>query len=121
MSLAVGVPVVLFALAAVLILAGFFIACEWYEEGLVGNAALGGAALACALLLWDFVRGRLELPSPTWCLLIVCLALFILRHAWRFAMFRWHPRIDWLRKRTWLRPRDVDDTIPFPWPFGKVR
>jgi hypothetical protein len=85
------------ALAAILLLCIFFIVCRRYEDGLVGNLALGGMAFACSILLWEAVRGELKMPDPEYCLLIVASAVFLLRHAWRFAMFHWHGHFGWRR------------------------
>lgn len=104
MKLEFGELILMLAIAAILLLAVFFIVCRRYEDGLVGNLALGGMAGACALILWDAWRTTLEVPSPEYCLLIASVAVFFLRHGYRFAMFHWHGRFGW------SKPRENSDT-----------
>lgn len=98
----VGEGIFVLALVALLLLCVFFIVCRRYEDGLFGNLALCGMALACGILLWDAAQGQLKLPAREYCLLIVCAALFLVRHAYRFAMFHWHGAFNW------KPPRDFD-------------
>lgn len=100
------------ALLALLLIAGFFIVCRRYEDGLVGNLALLAIVLTSACGLADAWRGVLELPSPTFCVLIEAGAVFLLRHAYRFAMFHWHGKYGWLRPRDALAKGDPEATQP---------
>lgn len=90
-----GVAIFLAAITGVFVVALFLLVCRKYEEGLLGNLGLGALAFACAIVLWDALRGRLELPQPLYCLLIVAFAVVLLRHAYRFAMFHWHGYFGW--------------------------
>ena len=92
-----GVVLFVLSLAAILLLAVFFVICRRYEDGLVGNLALGGMAIACGILLWDALAGTLQPPAPLYSLLIVSLAIFMVRHAYRFAMFHWHGAFGWTK------------------------
>lgn len=86
-----------FALALILLLSVFMIVCRRYEDGIVGNVALGLLAIASSVALWDALHGELELPQPVYRLAIVAFALFLLRHTYRFAMFHWHGAFGWKR------------------------
>lgn len=97
-----GEIVFVLALVALLLLCVFFIVCRRYEDGILGNLALCGMAIACGIALWGAAQGELKLPPREYCLLIVCAAIFLVRHAYRFAMFHWHGHFGW------GRPRDFD-------------
>lgn len=61
---------------------------ERYEDGLFGRIALAGLGLNCLIFALDAVFGSSQytlLPSSA--LAVDFLALFMLRHAWRFT--RW--------------------------------
>lgn len=95
-----GLFIILLAVLAMLMCAFFFIVCRKYEEGIVGNLFLGLMFIAALVILWDIhvrpISVTLErLPEPAWLLLIVCAAMFMLRHAYRFAMFHWHGHFGW--------------------------
>jgi hypothetical protein len=94
-----GLGGIMFVLALVLILAlsVFLIVCRRYEDGIVGNIALGLLAIACAIALWDAYAGVLEVPQPVYRLAIMAFALFMARHTWRFAMFHWCGAFGWRR------------------------
>lgn len=107
MMLDLGELVLILALVAILLLALFFVACRHYEDGLVGCAALVGIAAGCFLVLRDALRSPegLDVPAPAYCLLIVCTAVFMLRHAYRVIRFAWAERLK-------IRPpRDPEDTV----------
>lgn len=103
-----GTALLVLSLAALFLTALFFIICRRYEDGIVGLPALLGVGGASGLMLWDWWRGVLIIPQPEVCLLIVCAAVFLLRHGYRFAMFHWHGKFGW------GRPRDFDpeSTVP---------
>lgn len=90
-----GNAVLILALAAILLMALFFVFCRRYEDGVVGNVALVFMSIACGILLWDAWRDRFVPPDPVWCLLVLCFAIFQLRHGYRFAMFHWHGFFGW--------------------------
>ncbi len=97
--------IVVLSIACMMVLAVFFVVCRRYEDGIVGNIALGVMGFVlCPLLLWDAMRGTLEVPSPVICLLIASVALFMVRHAWRMVMFHWADRLGW------AKPRDSGET-----------
>lgn len=96
-----GVFAFIAAVVVILLCSLFFIGCRRYEDGVVGNFALGFLAIACGVILWDAFNDRLELPAPPYLLMIVSFGAFMMRHAWRFAMFHWH---GWFG---WARPRDA--------------
>lgn len=91
----------------VAMLALFFIVCRKYEEGVVGNLFLGLLIIACGVIVLDAFRGKLELPAPHYYMLIVGMAVFMLRHAWRFAMFHWHGYFGWKRPADMPQPQDA--------------
>lgn len=92
-----GEVLLVIALASILVLALFFVFCRRYEDGIFGNLSLCGMAGACAVAIQDTVNGELEVPPPMYCLLILCCAIFMARHAFRFALFHWHGRFGWRR------------------------
>ena len=90
-----GLAVFIGSIAVLLVLSLFFIGCRRYEDGIVGNVALGFLCIACGVVLWDAWEGRLQIPAPPYLLIILCVAVFMARHAWRFAMFHWHGWFGW--------------------------
>lgn len=90
------------ALVALLLLCVFFIVCRRYEDGIVGNLALGIVGVVCVLQLLDAAHGELKLPPPDVYVLLIALAVFMVRHAYRFAMFHWYGSFGW------SRPSDFD-------------
>ena len=95
-----GLLVIICAVVAMLTCAFFFIVCRKYEEGIFGNLFLGLMIIAAVMILYDMYTRPLpeimaRLPEPPWLLLIACAAAFILRHAYRFAMFHWHGHFGW--------------------------
>src|SRR5690349_21753991 len=103
-----GVAFFLAANAGAFVVALFLLFCRKYEEGLTGNVALSALAVASAITLWDAMHGRLELPSPLYCLLIVALVGVLMRHAYRFAMFHWHGHFGWKPPADMARTRAAD-------------
>lgn len=99
MSLGFGGVVFVLALVLILALSVFLVVCRRYEDGIVGNVALGLLAIACGIALWDAYKGALELPQPVYRLAILAFAMFMARHAWRFAMFHWCGAFGWRRPR----------------------
>lgn len=86
------------AIILIMVLAAFFMVCRKYEEGWVGNLALGiFIEIACGLTLADAWFDKLELPEPHYYMLILGLVIFFARHAYRFAMFHWHGWFGWKR------------------------
>ncbi len=96
--------IVIVAAFCILALAAFFMICRRYEDGIVGNIALGLMGVTCGLILVDAWRDTLVVPEPTVCLLILCVAVFMLRYAWRVVMFHWADRMGF------AKPRDAGDT-----------
>jgi uncharacterized membrane protein YeaQ/YmgE (transglycosylase-associated protein family) len=89
-------------LVALLLLCVFFIVCRRYEDGLIGNLALGVVGTVAFLMLLSALHGDLQLPPPEVYVLIVSMTVFMVRHAYRFAMFHWHGHFGW------GKPRDFD-------------
>jgi hypothetical protein len=93
-SVLVSRELFLFAVLTIAICALFFIVCRKYEEGLVGNFFLGLLIVACSVMLWDAWRG-IYLEHLVARVIVVCLAVFMARHGYRFAMFHWHGFFGW--------------------------
>lgn len=91
------------SLAVLLAVSLFFVFCHRYEEGIFGNLALAAICISCVLLLRDLMRGELVIPvDSAWTVLLMGVALFLTRYAYRVVMFHWHAKFGW------RPPRDVD-------------
>lgn len=65
-----------------------------YDDGIIGNAALGGMALASAVPVYEMFAGLDFEFLPTTAILYFSVALFMLRHAYRFVCWS-NFRHDW--------------------------
>lgn len=58
-----------------------------YEDGIVGNLALGAMAISSGCPVYEIYKGEDYQFLPTTALMYAAFAAFLLRHAYRFA--RW--------------------------------
>ena len=79
--------VVLVSAAAILLVSVYLALCRRYDDGIIGNAALAGMSLASASPLYEALEGSEYDFVPTTGLMYAAVAVFMLRHAYRFR--RW--------------------------------
>jgi len=70
-------------LVAIALCCGIFIWHEKYEDKILGRVALGGMSIFSLILAADVYDGGCQLPASVKALL-VCLFIFLARHAYRF-------------------------------------
>lgn len=86
------------AVALILAIAVFFILCRRYEEGYLGNIALGLlVVIPCAIILWEVHQRTWVRADPVVEWLVIGLVAVIARHAYRFVMFHWAGKFGWKR------------------------
>lgn len=88
------------AVVLLALLALFFIFCRHYEDGLVGNAALGFALLFALIELGDARRDGWAAPAPVQMLLVIAMTVFLARYAIKVVWKHWveRGRPSWLRR-----------------------
>lgn len=69
--------------------------CPKYEDGIVGNMALGGMAGSTAWPLAEMYNGVEYEFAPTTVLLYASVAAFMARHLFRFIKWRRTGKNDW--------------------------
>lgn len=82
-----GNLIVAIASAAIALSCVYLIWSRDYEDGLVGRIALGVLSLSTVVMFFDAFYDRVEL-LPASQVIIVGMALFLLRHVWRFCRWR---------------------------------
>lgn len=87
--------IVVISAGIIFVIAIFLALSNKYEDGIIGNAALGGMALAAAAPLYESFVGSDYEFLPTTALLYASLALFLIRHAWRFICWSSRGNHDW--------------------------
>jgi hypothetical protein len=73
----------------------FLALCQEYEDGIVGNIALGGMAVSTAGPLYEMANGSEYEFAPTTVLLYAAVAAFMARHLYRFIKWRKTGENDW--------------------------
>ena len=88
------VTIIVLASAAIIFAVSLYLAlCRDYEDGILGNFALGGMAMASTPTLYETIAPMFGAAGskyeflPTTALLYAAVALFMVRHAYRFR--RW--------------------------------
>jgi len=69
--------------------------CKKYEDGIVGNAALGCMAFASGPNVFEAIKGNGSDYLPTTALMYAAVALFMARHLYRFLNWRKTGQNDW--------------------------
>lgn len=69
--------------------------CQEYEDGIIGNIALGGMAVSTAGPLYEMANGSEYEFAPTTVLMYAAVAAFLARHMYRFMKWRKTGENDW--------------------------
>ncbi|MHB0965556.1 MAG: hypothetical protein ACYC36_03790 [Bellilinea sp.] len=69
-----------------------------YEDGLIGHLALAGLAGTALVAVIKSAGGYQYYFMPEVVVILVCVALFMLRHAYRFLLWRNTGKNDWAKK-----------------------
>jgi len=85
------------AMAAILAASCFLMWSKNYEDGVVGHAGLIGMAIATFVVLYSAVKGTQYDFQPSSIVLFVSIAIFMVRHAYRFVRFSCDGRYSWKR------------------------
>lgn len=91
--------IVIIACVVILTLALYLALNPKYDDGIIGNAALGGLAMSAAGPLYETMSGQDYEFLPTTALLYCSLAIFIARHAYRFRRWSKQGQNDWTESR----------------------
>lgn len=83
------------ALVIILIISGLLVLWCHYDDGVVGKLALIGCFFGAGVPLWEIISGT-QLHVFTTTVLLTCgMALFLVRHLYRFVRWRCGPTCDW--------------------------
>lgn len=69
--------------------------CRKYEDGIIGNAALGCMAFASGVPVYEAIKGHTSDYFPTTALMYAAIALFMARHAYRFRKWSTTGEGEW--------------------------
>jgi len=94
--------IVLASAAVILCVVIYLGLCKRYEDGVLGNAALGCMAFASGTPVYEAIKGHHSDYYPTTILMYAAVAVFMARHAYRFHSYRKTGAGEW---------RDSDEKI----------
>lgn len=83
------------ALFVILGISALLIVWCHYDDGIVGKVALAGMAFAAGVPLWEIVSGIEYHALPSTMLLTIAMALFLVRHLYRFIRWRFRGNYSW--------------------------
>lgn len=86
------------AMVAILAASCFLMWAENYEDGIVGHAGLACMAMAAFVVLYSAWHGTQYEFQPSSMVLFVGIAIFMLRHTYRFIRFSCGGKFAWKRK-----------------------
>lgn len=90
------VTIIVLASAGVILFVSMYLAlCRRYDDGIVGHIALAGMALSSAAPLYEAYEGADYDFVPTTALMYAAVALFMVRHAYRFRMWSKTGKGEW--------------------------
>jgi hypothetical protein len=85
----------------------FLVVHPKYEDGLMGRISLICIAGSCAVVLGEYVDGVAYEVNPTTLGVQFGLAIFFLRHVYRFSKWVKHGSYDWRKNETTRNKSDV--------------
>lgn len=89
------VTIVIVSCLIILAVSIYLALCQKYEDGIIGNMALGGMAGSTAWPLTEMYNGVDYDFAPTTVLLYASVAAFMARHLYRFIKWRKTGENDW--------------------------
>lgn len=87
----------LVALAVIMALSALLVMWCHYDDGLFGKIALIGCFFGAGVPLWEIVSGIEYKLLPSTVLLTCAMALFLLRHVFRFIRWKFRGDYSWAR------------------------